>query len=90
MFAIVIYVSQETNPEGNQQMSRITGKMIDLTVAVGGRFFLRYQLHNRPEQLARSYRKIPQFFAAKRKIDPDGLLSSAWHKRYHAAMTVGF
>lgn len=81
-FSVVLYLNQPTTTAGNAAMRKLTGDLIDLTAAHGGRFFLPYQLHYSPEQLARSYPEIGAFFAAKRAWDPAGLFSNTWYARY--------
>jgi hypothetical protein len=81
-FSVVLYLNQPTTPEGSERMRRLTSDLIDLTAEQGGRFFLPYQLHYTPEQLARSYPEIGAFFAAKRAWDPGGLFSNTWYARY--------
>jgi FAD/FMN-containing dehydrogenase len=82
MFSIVLYINQPTSPEGNAKMGEVTRALIDLTIELGGRFFLPYQLHYTPEQLVKSYPEIPAFFAAKGKYDPDGLLTNTFYEKY--------
>lgn len=81
-FSVVLYLNQPTTPAGNAAMRRLTSDLVDLTAAHGGRFFLPYQLHYGPAQLARSYPEIGAFFAAKRAWDPAGLFSNTWYARY--------
>ncbi|HXF60244.1 MAG TPA: FAD-binding oxidoreductase [Caldilineaceae bacterium] len=82
MFSVVLYINQRSDEQGNEQMRRITGALIDLTTALGGRFFLPYQLHYTPEQLAHSYPEIGDFFAAKRRYDPDLLFTNTFYEKY--------
>ena len=86
-FSLVLYLNQKTDAAGNAAMARLTSELIDLTLAHGGRFFLPYQLHYSPEQLERSYPEIRAFFAAKRRLDPQGLFSNSWYERYGPAFT---
>jgi FAD/FMN-containing dehydrogenase len=81
-FSVVLYLNQPTDAAGTQAMLRLTSDLIDLTLAEGGRFFLPYQLHYSPEQLARSYPEIGSFFAAKRQWDPGEVFSNTWYARY--------
>ena len=81
-FSVVLYLNQSTDAEGTARMARLTSDLIDLTQAQGGRFFLPYQLHYSPEQLGRSYPEIGDFFAEKRKWDPEGRFSNSWYERY--------
>jgi FAD/FMN-containing dehydrogenase len=83
-FSIVLYLNQTTDEAGHARMRQLTGAIIDLAAEVGGRFFLPYQLHYTPEQLETAYPEIREFFAAKRRYDPDTLLTNTWHAKYAA------
>jgi FAD/FMN-containing dehydrogenase len=85
MFSIVLYINQPTDGEGNQRMGKVTGELIDLTTELGGRFFLPYQLHYNDEQLKRSYPEIESFFAAKRRYDPELILTNTFYEKYSPA-----
>jgi FAD/FMN-containing dehydrogenase len=84
-FSVVLYINQATTKEGNEKMRAVTSELIDLTTDVGGRFFLPYQLHYSPEQLERSYPEIRDFFAAKRRYDPDLILTNTFYEKYAPA-----
>ncbi len=81
-FSIVLYINQHSDATGSAKMAQVTSKLIDLTAAVDGRFFLPYQLHYSAEQLAKSYPEIHAFFAAKRIYDPAELLTNTWYEKY--------
>ncbi|MGH9384387.1 MAG: FAD-binding oxidoreductase [Vicinamibacterales bacterium] len=80
--AVVLYLGQSTNSQGNERMRQVTRELIDLCARVGGRFFLPYQLHYTAEQLVRSYPETGAFFEAKREIDPDGLFTNTFYEKY--------
>ncbi|HZO29614.1 MAG TPA: FAD-binding oxidoreductase [Chloroflexota bacterium] len=80
MFAVVLYVNQPTTPEGNAAMAKQTRETIDLALSLNGTFFLPYQLHYTPEQLRRAYPQIDAFFAAKRRYDPQSLLTNTFYE----------
>jgi FAD/FMN-containing dehydrogenase len=86
-YSVVLYFNQRTDAEGNAKMARLTSDLIDLAHAKGGRFFLPYQLHYGPQQLADSYPEIRDFFAAKRKWDPENRFSNTWYERYAPAFS---
>ena len=67
-------------------MARLTSVLIDLAIAQGGRFFLPYQLHYSAEQLRRSYPQIGEFLAAKRRYDPQEVLTNTFYRTYAAAV----
>ena len=81
-FSVVLYLTQSTDADGNARMARLTSELIDLTARHGGRFFLPYQLHYTPEQLHQAYPQIDAFFAAKRRYDPQGLLTNTFYERF--------
>jgi FAD/FMN-containing dehydrogenase len=82
MYAVVLYINQPTTDEGNRRMAQATGEVIDLATRLGGTFFLPYQLHYSPEQLRGAYPQIDEFFAAKRRYDPEGLLTNTFYRRF--------
>jgi FAD/FMN-containing dehydrogenase len=85
MFAVVLYINQPTSAAGNQRMAKTTGELIDLALNLKGTFFLPYQLYYTPEQLRRAYPQIDTFFAAKRRYDPQLLLTNTFYERYAGA-----
>jgi FAD/FMN-containing dehydrogenase len=82
MFAVVLYLNQKTDDEGNARMKKLTGELIDYTSSLGGRFFLPYQLHYTADQLRRAYPEIDQFFRAKQKYDPGAVLTNTFYNKY--------
>ena len=85
MFAVVLYLNQTTDAAGHAGMRALTGELIDLAAALGGTFFLPYQLHYTAAQLQRSYPGLTEFFAAKRQLDPSGLLTNTFYETYAPA-----
>lgn len=82
MFSIVLYINQPTTPEGNQRMAETTRQIIDLAIAHNGTFFLPYQLYFTPDQLRQAYPAIDTFFEAKRRYDPNAVLTNTFYERY--------
>jgi FAD/FMN-containing dehydrogenase len=85
MFAVVLYLNQPTTSEGNEQMAQTTRQIIDLAVGLKGTFFLPYQLYYSPDQLREAYPNVGAFFDAKRRYDPDLLLTNTFYERYSSA-----
>jgi FAD/FMN-containing dehydrogenase len=81
-FSVVLYVNQPTTPAGHEAMRAYTQALIDVTTKLGGRFFLPYQRHYTATQLRAAYPEIDAFFAAKRRLDPDDLLTNTWYRTY--------
>jgi hypothetical protein len=67
-------------------MRDLTRDLIDLSSRVGGRFFLPYQLHYTAQQLERAYPEIRAFFAAKKRYDPDLLLTNTFYEKYSGSL----
>lgn len=87
-FSVVLYLNQPTTEVGSAAMAKLTSSLIDLCSAQGGRFFLPYQLHYTPAQLARAYPEIGNFFAAKRAWDPEGRFTNNWYASYAPAFAM--
>jgi FAD/FMN-containing dehydrogenase len=81
-FSVVLYINQGTSDDDDRRMKKVTGELIDLTTAHKGRFFLPYQLYYTREQLKQSYPLIDEFFAAKRRYDPDELFTNTFYEKY--------
>lgn len=82
MFSVVLYINQPTTADGTARMERTTKRIIDLALGGDGTFFLPYQLAYTPEQLRRAYPQIDTFFAAKRRYDPEGILTNSFYERF--------
>ena len=87
VYSVALYFNQRTDAGGNARMKGLTSDLIDLANAHGGRFFLPYQLYYTPMQLERSYPQIKDFFAEKRKWDPDNRFSNTWYERYASSLS---
>jgi FAD/FMN-containing dehydrogenase len=56
--------------------------LIDLAAELGGSYYLTYHRFATPRQLARCYPRAGEFFDAKRRFDPAGILQSDWYRHY--------
>jgi FAD/FMN-containing dehydrogenase len=86
MLAVVLYLNQSTDRDGNTAMADVTRSIVDLCLRSGGRFFLPYQVHYTREQLERSYPQIRAFMAARSEFDPDRLLTSTFAEKIEAML----
>jgi FAD/FMN-containing dehydrogenase len=82
MFAFVLYFNQELNETASRVLRQTTTDLVDLAIEVGGTFYLPYQLYYSSEQLRAAYPEIDQFFAAKKKYDPDSIFSNKFFEKY--------
>ena len=83
-FALVLYINQPADEQGNASMRTLTRALIDATIRHGGRFFLPYQLHYTAAELRASYPELPAFLAAKLRYDPAELFSSTFYRAIKA------
>jgi len=82
MFGFVLYFNVGFNDTDNGILRRTTTDLIDVAEKSGGTYYLPYQLYYSKEQLQRAYPGIDDFFAAKKKYDPDGLFSNKFYEKY--------
>lgn len=85
MFALVLYLNQRVNKKALAAMTTLTRELIDLTLKFKGTFFLPYQLQYTQEQLSQAYPNINEFFALKRKYDPELLFMNSFYAKYASA-----
>jgi FAD/FMN-containing dehydrogenase/membrane-bound metal-dependent hydrolase YbcI (DUF457 family) len=82
LFALVMLFSQDRTPEGEARMEAVTRDLIDAALAAGGRYYLPYRLHARPDQFGAAYPQAERFFALKREHDPQELFQNRFYIRY--------
>jgi FAD/FMN-containing dehydrogenase len=82
VFSFVMLFQQERSREGDAKMVSITRDLIDAVLELGGRYYLPYRLHATPNQFLRGYSRAGEFFALKRKYDPDDLFQNQFYLTY--------
>ncbi|MBC8288685.1 MAG: FAD-binding oxidoreductase [Planctomycetes bacterium] len=85
MLALVMLFNQKRTDEGEAAMRKLTRRMIDAALAVGGRYYLPYRLHASPEQFHSAYPMARDFFLKKREHDPDELFQNQFYLKYGEA-----
>ena len=85
MLALVMLFNQKRTDEGEASMRKLTRRMIDAALSVGGRHYLPYRLHATPEQFHSAYPMAREFFQKKREYDPDGLFQNRFYLKYGEA-----
>lgn len=71
VFAFVLYYRQGTSGEDKTKTGNWTRELIDAAISCGGSYYLPYQVHATPEQFAKAYPRSAEFFALKKKLDPE-------------------
>ncbi|HEX5870644.1 MAG TPA: FAD-binding oxidoreductase, partial [Longimicrobium sp.] len=84
-FAFVVWYKQRTDAEGRAGVARWTREMSDAALASRGSWYLPYQPHATPEQFARAYPRSGEFFALKRRVDPQNRFRNRLWDRYDPA-----
>lgn len=85
-FAFVVYYKQGTSAAAKEKVGEWTRELIDAAISVDGTYYLPYQLHATDEQFHRAYPRAKEFFALKKKLDPDyRFRSKIWDRYYYRA-----
>jgi len=83
-FAFVLYYKQRTRPNARERVAVWTRELIEAALAEGGTYYLPYQAHATPEQFHRAYPRAAEFFALKRRLDPDFRFRNVLWDKYYA------
>jgi len=82
--AAVMSFSQEISPEGEVDMTRMTERLIERAIDLGGAFYLPYRLHARRDQVRAAYPRADEFAERKRSYDPKLLFRNGMWDAYFA------
>jgi len=78
---VMLFLQRKTSQD-EVRMEEMTRRLIDATHTCGGGYYLPYRLHASQEQFNAHYPRTQEFFAQKKKHDPDGLFSNAFMVKY--------
>lgn len=81
-FAFVVYYKQGVQEADREAVGVWTRALIDAALAVGGSYYLPYQIHATDEQFRRAYPRAEEFFALKHRVDPDHRFRNKLWDRY--------
>ncbi len=70
VFSFVVYYKQGRTKKDAEEVGKWTRKLIDEALALGGTYYLPYQIHATQEQFQKAYPDSKAFFALKKKVDP--------------------
>ncbi len=82
MVAFVMFFSQPRTASGDAQMQQMTRELIDAALDAEGRYYLPYRLHATMAQFRRAYPQADEFFALKRRYDPQELFQNQFYLKY--------
>jgi len=69
-FALVIYYRQAVSGSERERVAQWTRSLIDIALAHEGSYYLPYQIHASSAQFHAAYPRAEEFFALKRRVDP--------------------
>ena len=83
VFAYVLYYKQGTSDADRQAVGVWTRELIDAATALGGAYYLPYQIHATESQFRAAYPRADEFFALKARLDPtDKFRNKLWDAYY--------
>jgi FAD/FMN-containing dehydrogenase len=82
MLSLVMLFHQRRTTEAEAAMERMTRQLIDAAMDEGGRYYLPYRLHATAEQFHAAYPMAAEFFALKRRHDPDEVFQNQFYRKY--------
>ena len=85
-FGLVLLFEQAASPAAAAREAALSRELIEAALAVGGTYYLPYRLDATPEQFARAYPRAAEFFALKRRYDPQELFQNAFYRTYRHAV----
>ncbi len=70
------------NQSWQKQFEAATQELLDAVIAEGGRYYLTFDLLPSPKQFAQAYPEGREFFALKKKYDPDEIFQNFLYQKY--------
>jgi len=83
MFGLVMLINQGTSEESIEETRKVIQKMIDITLAYDGSYYLPYYNFPKREQLEKAYPRTEEFFKMKEKYDPEERFMNLFYEEYH-------
>jgi FAD/FMN-containing dehydrogenase len=80
--AVVLYTNVKTSARGQTESSTTTRQIIGLALKNNGAFYLPYVLDYDKSQLIGAYSMAIDFFAAKKRYDPQELFMNEFYSKY--------
>ena len=81
-YAFVLYYRIKNCAEADKVLEGIHKSLADISLKLGGTFYLPYRHHYTVEEVKESYPMIKEFFEKKIQYDPHGLFRSKWSDHY--------
>lgn len=82
VFAFVLYYRINRSEATEKRLGEFHNRLADVTVSMGGSFYLPYRKCYSPTLLKAAYPMIEKFAEMKQKFDPDCVFSNLWFEHY--------
>ena len=83
VFAFVVYYQQGRTAADIDAVRAWSVELIDAATALGGAYYLPYQVFETPEQFRAAYPRSAEYFAAKQRVDPENRFRNRlWQQLY--------
>jgi FAD/FMN-containing dehydrogenase len=82
VFAFVLFYRQGVHDAQQDEVGRWTRELVDAVLAVGGRYYLPYQIYPTAAQFHAAYPRANDLFALKQRVDPTYKFRNALWDRY--------
>ena len=83
-FAFVLYYKQRVRANARDRVAVWTRELVEAAISCGGCHYLPYQAHATVDQFHRAYPRAREFFALKRRLDPDYRFRNVLWDKYYA------
>lgn len=80
--SIVFNFHVDHSPEGIEKVKTDYRRLFDLSLSMGGNFFLTYHRWATKDQILRGYPQFVRFLKKKKQYDPEELFESNWYRHY--------
>lgn len=81
-FAVILYLNEQLSSEGRAKGRELVQQLTRLALQHGGTFYLTYARDVEVGDLRQAYPAIDEFFAAKRRFDPENRFTSRFFELY--------
>ncbi|MBT5365089.1 MAG: FAD-binding oxidoreductase [Phycisphaerae bacterium] len=87
-YACVIFNLLVTNTAlGKSKAADTFRALIDVSIALGGSYYLTYHKWSRKDQVLACYEQMPAFLEQKAKYDPNLVFQSDWYRHQHQLLS---
>lgn len=82
VFGFVMLFNQAKSSVADNEMKALTQKLIGVSYALKGTYYLPYRLHATKEQFYKAYPQAKDFFLLKKKYDPSEIFQNRFYIAY--------